>query len=94
MKQVQHEPTLARYLPTPNRVINADGFYISYNPLDVGIYGDVTTALVLGQMEKFYILKGDHCQGYAPLIGQGFEACIAYFKAHPADIHPYSDKLD
>ena len=25
-----------------------DGFYVSYNSYDVAIYGDVTTALVLG----------------------------------------------
>lgn len=31
-----------------------DGFYISYNNYDVEVYGDVTTAIVLGQMQKFY----------------------------------------
>lgn len=29
----------------PNVVQNRDDFYISYNPVDVAIYGDVTTAI-------------------------------------------------
>lgn len=40
----------------PNKVIDADGFYISYNDYDIDLYGGATTALVKGQFEHFYIL--------------------------------------
>lgn len=81
-------------VPVPNTVINGAGFYVSYNDHDISIYGTDTTALVVGQMEKFYILKGDHRARYQPLIADGFEACLAYFKENMADAHKFSDKLD
>lgn len=37
-----------------------DGFYISHNSHDTGVYGGETTAIVLGQMQMFFILNGDH----------------------------------
>lgn len=70
-----------------------DGFYVSYNSYDIDIYGDVTTALVLGQMQKFYILKGDHRKQYAEIIKQGFNKCLEYYKNNIVDSHSYSDKL-
>lgn len=70
-----------------------DGFYISYNSYDTDIYGSVTTALVLGQMQQFFILNGDHRKQYAEVIKQGFDACLKYYKKNIADSHPYSDKL-
>lgn len=81
------------FVPVPNRVTQAAGFYVSYNDHDTSIYGSDTTALVLGQMERFYILKGDHRQAYAKLIPCGFEACLSYFKCNFDQAHPYSDKL-
>lgn len=45
-----------------------EGFYVSYNSHDRDSYGDVTTALVLGQMQKFFILNGDHRAGIQPLL--------------------------
>ena len=78
----------------PNTIIDGTGFYVSYNDHDIGIYGTDTTALVAGQMEKFYILKGDHRAQYQPLIAKGFDACLAYFKENVRDAHEYSDKLD
>jgi len=77
----------------PNRVTQGNGFYISYNNVDSDIYGSDTTALVWGQMEKFYILNGDHRKQYTPLISQGFDACLAYFKANSALINMRSDIL-
>ncbi|ABQ28941.1 hypothetical protein [Acidiphilium cryptum] len=50
----------------PNLILNGNGFYVSYNDFDRGIYGGDTTALVLGQMERFFILNGDHRGQYAP----------------------------
>ncbi|MBK6616335.1 MAG: hypothetical protein IPG27_20420 [Ottowia sp.] len=77
----------------PNSTMDGDGFYVSFNDHDIGVYGCATTALVLGQGQKFYILKGDHRAMYAALISQGFDACLSYFKANLGDVHRYSDKL-
>jgi hypothetical protein len=71
-----------------------DGFYVSYNNYDRAIYGDVTTALVLGQMQKFYILTGNHCEQYKELINQGFFKCFDYFKANINQVHRYSDEIE
>ena len=71
-----------------------DGFYVSYNNYDRAIYGDVTTALVLGQMQKFYILNGNHSEQYKELIGQGFFKCLEYFKANINQANQFSDKIE
>jgi ABC-type sugar transport system substrate-binding protein len=78
----------------PNSIIDGDGFYVSYNDYDTSIYGCDTTALVFGQMQKFYILNGDHRSGYAPLIDEGFDACLAFFEAHIAEIHRCSERVE
>ena len=57
-----------------------NGFYISYNNYDVDIYGSDTTALVLGQMEEFLILNGDHIEGYRKLSGLPFSEYLNYFR--------------
>lgn len=75
----------------PNDIIPAETFYVSYNDVDLDLFGGATTALVLGQMSKFYILMGDHRQQYAPLIEQGFEACLDYYKANLELAHKHSD---
>lgn len=77
----------------PNTIINGDGFYISYNNVDTDIYGSDTTALVIGQMEKFYILNGDHRAIYRDLIGSGLNACLSYFSSNQADLNKRSDKI-
>ena len=87
------------YNKTTGKIINAGGvplrvpnditdskkdFYISYNNRDIGIYGDVTTALVLQTTEytKFLILNGDHRQQYNEIISNGgnYEECLLYFR--------------
>lgn len=78
------------YNSLPNYVLKADGFYISYNNADIDIYGEATTAIVIGQMEKFYILRGNHQQQYAKLMDKGLEACLLYFFEHMDEIHHYS----
>ena len=95
MPCIHHVYTPGGTLPVfiPNSVVDGDGFYVSHNNHDHAIYGGETTALVLGQMEKFYVLKGDHRQAYAAHIKQGFQACLNHFKQHPELVHPYSDKL-
>lgn len=76
----------------PNRVVDCGDFYISYNNYDIAAYGCATTALVVGQMEIFFILKGDHRSAYDQLIKFGFDACFTYFLNHLDQKHKYSDK--
>ena len=71
-----------------------DGFYVSFNNYDYNIYGDVTTALVLGQMAKFFILNGDHTEAYRNLIKGGFAPCMEYFKQNAEQITKFSDKYE
>lgn len=75
----------------PNTIMEGDGFYVSYNDYDVDFYGSDTTALVLGQMERFYILNGDHRAQYQGLIRDGFDACLSYFKENLQQANKYSE---
>ena len=75
----------------PNTTYDGEGFYVSYNNRDGGIYGSDTTALVVGQMQSFYILNGDHRTGYGPLLAQGLGACLAYFRQNVAQMNKYSE---
>lgn len=70
---------------------NYRGFYISYNTRDSGIYGCPTTALVLGQMQKFFILNGNHLSNYEKLVEYGFYKCYDYFMNHISQINSFSD---
>lgn len=92
---MQMAPTKCGPVPVlvPNVVADGDGFYVSYNDHDISIYGCDTTTLVVGQMENFYILNGDHRTQYSRLIGKGFDACLSYFKANARDANRFSDKL-
>ena len=75
----------------PNAIsVSTTEYYVSYNDYDRTIYGGVTTALVLGQMERFYILNGDHRKEYAKCSSLG--ECVAYFKANETQINKYSDR--
>ncbi len=68
------------------------GFYISYN-FSRYDYGCPTTALVLGQMQKFFILKGDYRKQYADIFDKGFYECLSYFKDNISNAHEYSDTI-
>lgn len=70
-----------------------EGFFVSYNNYDTELYGSETTALVLGQMQKFYILNGDHRKQYAEIINQGFQACLSYFKDNMMNVNKHSETL-
>lgn len=91
--QYNHVP-LQNNVPLVIDGVTYDGYYISYNNYDVAIYGDVTTALVLGQMQRFYILNGNHTEQYAKLFDQGFDACFAYFVDNRDLINDRSDLPD
>ena len=69
-------------LTPPNTTMDGDGFIISHNSQDIDIYGCETTALVIGQLQGFLILNGDHRCAYRDLIPQGFDACLSYFMAN------------
>jgi len=75
----------------PNDVIKGNGFYISYNNRDTYIYGSDTTALVIGQMEKFFILNGNHVKEYKSLINKGLKECTTYFISNLHLKNKYSD---
>jgi hypothetical protein len=91
-KKESHPVLRSLGIPIYNSTLHGEGFYVSYNNSRRD-YGCVTTALVTGQMEKFYILKGDHREQYAELVGKGLDECLAYFKAHLDEAHDYSDSL-
>lgn len=92
-KQESHPVLRSLGIPVFNSTLHGEGFYLSYNPITRD-YGCVTTALVVGNCEKFLILSGDHREQYAPLVSQGFDACLEYFKANIDKAHKYSDKLE
>ena len=76
----------------PNKVTTeCKDFYVSYNTYDRRIYGCDTTALVYGNMKKFYILNGNHTAEYDKLKKDGFDACFKYFLANKDKISKYSD---
>lgn len=81
------------HMRRPNQVISAGHFYISHNTVDESIYGGETTALVWGQMQRFFILKGNHLAQYQELISQGWDACLNYYRNLPDEWHPNSDLL-
>lgn len=66
------------------------GFYISYNDYDVDIYGSTTTALVLGQMQEFFILNGNHIDEYRKLEGSPFSKYLDYFYKNKDKINPFT----
>ena len=78
---------------TPNEIKDFKDFYISYNLVDSNIYGSDTTAIVIGQMEKFYILNGNHSTELEKIAKEsGLQGCLDYFNNHSDLINKYSDK--
>lgn len=79
---------------SPNQIMEGKNFYVSYNSVDSYIYGCDTTALVWGQMQHFFILCGDHREGYKKAIEGGFPPCAEYFKNNIDQINSYSESPD
>ena len=77
----------------PNTVIPADGFYISYNNVDISIYGSDTTAIVADNETHYYVLNGDHRVAYSALIPNGLAACLEYFAKNAQLINKHSNRL-
>ena len=88
--------------PTPNRTddvkTGSPHWYISYNNR-VWDYGCDTTALVLGQMEYFLILNGDHREQFRRIIelqclGQSrLKRCLDYVRNNKDKLNPQSDHV-
>jgi hypothetical protein len=63
-----------------NSVFSFSNFYLSYNDRDVGLFGCDTTSIVLGQMQLFLTLNGDHKQALSAIAtSDGLQGCIDYF---------------
>lgn len=75
-------------LPRPNTTINSKEHYLSYNYCDTDHYGSDTTAIVIGQMQRFYILNGNHME---QLKDKTFEECIEYFLNNSSLKNKHSD---
>lgn len=74
-------------------------WYISFNS-SVRDYGCQTTALVLGQMEYFLILRGDHREGFSNAIKNTdfpartrLGACLQYVRDNRAELHEFSESI-
>lgn len=79
-------------LMIPNDVLVRKDFYISYNNRDIGVYGSETTALVIGNMEKFLVLDGNHAKAYLE-FREDLHACIDYFKRNISLVNKFSDAV-
>lgn len=74
-----------------NRVLDGEGFYISYNANPGGGFslfaadgesGDETALVKDG---TFYILNGDFCDDYERLAPDGFDACLSFYDEKKAE---------
>jgi hypothetical protein len=77
-----------------NHNVATDNFkdhYISYNWKDTYIYGQDTTAIVIGQMQRFYILNGNHFENLKELNTQ---EAFDYFLKNQELINEKSNKFD
>lgn len=89
------ETNISATLPdpgTPNTLLPgvSKHWYVSYNDRDTAAYGGVTTALVIGQMEYFLILNGDHREG---LRAKYLRDCIQYIRDHRDQLNKRSEPL-
>ena len=89
----------------PNRTDDVETgsphWYISYNNYDRASYGSDTTALVLGQMEYFLILNGDHREGFRAAIEDPdtrlcrsrLHRCLDYVRLHREKLNKMSNPI-
>lgn len=87
-------------ITVPNDIVSiTEDYYISYNGLDIAIYGCSTTALVVtnpNKAEKFLILNGDHRLAYKEIEdnGGGYLGCLEYFKLNQDKKSKFSENWD
>lgn len=82
------------HIPVHNYTRQYNGFYTSYNPVDIESYGCATTALVTNDMQHFLILNGNHMEAYADIAEQGLEECLNYFAANKQAHSKFSDPIN
>lgn len=74
-------------------------WYISFNNVDRRSHGGITTALVLGQMEYFLILLGDHRENFQACINSqdlsttALARCLNYVRDNRDSLAKTSDPL-
>jgi hypothetical protein len=77
-----------------NHNVATDNFkdhYVSFNWRDTDIYGQETTAIVIGQMQRFYILNGNHFENLKELNTQ---EAFDYFLNNQKHVNAKSNKFD
>lgn len=75
-----------------NRVVNFNGFHLSYDPSSRD-YGSDTTGIVF-KGRVFFVLNGDHSHGlHAAVEAAGVQGAIDYFIEHQADANKSSEHL-
>ena len=80
----------------PNEVLEADGFFVSYNPDTSGILcgfgaGDEISETALIKEGKYFILNGDFRKDYSALASTGWDVCFAFFKKHKSKQSSWSN---
>lgn len=80
------QPAMPMNFGPGNSVVEGDGFYVSYaSDTSKNIFANdddgEETALVKGN--NFLILNGDYRKDYEPLIPQGYDVCLDFFKSKP-----------
>jgi hypothetical protein len=88
--KAQITPSSAGPIRAPNEVSNFTDFYISANGHND--LGQPTTAIVLGQMRRFYVLNGDHSKALEAAAREGgLGACKEYFMNHIDQANKHSE---
>lgn len=74
----------------PNWIDMDAEFYVDYNPFSTNAYGSNTTVIVIGNMENFFILNGDHRENLKDL---SLVDCLEYFEANQQQMNTFSEEL-
>ena len=77
--------------PIVNDILEQKDYFISYDPRSSG-FGCETTAIVFGNHDLFFTLKGDHKAGLAAAVKEGGKAAVVdYYIANIDQAHAYSE---
>ena len=79
--------------PIQNEVSQQKGFHLSYNGYEMA-YGGPTTAIVIGDHQLFFVMRGNHKDGLqAAADASGLEGVLEYFVENIEAAHHMSDHL-
>jgi hypothetical protein len=80
---------MTKYYSNHNIATNNKKYhYISFNFKDDYVYGNETTAIVIGQMQRFYILNGNH---FEKLENMSTLEALKYFQNNKESHNKLSD---